>query len=342
MHAAVRRRDIFLPLMTLKTGFFFNESFLQHELMPGHPESPERLTAIADRIGRSDAADRFTRFETLFDATAHVPLITAVHSEAHIRDVLAIPATGRAAGDAVAAVIGAVDAVVEGKIANAFCAVRPPGHHAHNSAHRDGINQGQGFCFFNNVAIAARYVQHQYHAAKILIVDWDFHHGNGTEAYFYDDPTVFYFSTHRFGAYPGTGLPTRVGSGAGSGYTLNYPLPRPDNPFGPVDDNDLLLALRFLIDRLDAISFSPDFLLISAGFDGLESDLLGNFSLTESVFDPATRLCMEIAARTCGGRIVSVLEGGYDPSGIALAVETHMKALAHFPDDAAPPVQAGR
>ena len=337
MHAAVRRRDIFLTLMTLKTGFFFNESFLLHELQPGHPESPERLTAITERINRSDAADCFTRCETSFDASVHTPLIAAVHSEAHIRDVLAIPATGRAAGDAVAAVIGAVDAVVAGKIANAFCAVRPPGHHAHNSAHHDGINQGQGFCFFNNVAIAARYVQRRYNTDKILIVDWDYHHGNGTESYFYDDPSVFYFSAHRFGAYPGTGLPTRTGSGAGSGYTLNYPLPRPENPFGPVDDDDLLTALRILVDRLDAISFSPDFLLISAGFDGLESDLLGNFSLSESVFRPATQLCMEIAARTCGGRIVSVLEGGYDPAGIALAVETHMKALAYYSDDTIPP-----
>ncbi|MBN1307741.1 MAG: histone deacetylase [Chitinispirillaceae bacterium] len=342
MHTALRRRDIFLSFMTLKTGFFFNESFLQHELEPGHPESPERLVAIVDRIAGSDAADRFFRFETSFDAAVHAPLITAVHSEAHFRDVIAIPATGRAAGDAVAAVIDAVDAVVAGKIANAFCAVRPPGHHAHNSAHRDGINQGEGFCFFNNVAIAARYVQRRYHAARILIVDWDFHHGNGTESCFYDDPSVFYFSTHRLGAYPGTGLPTRTGSGAGRGATLNFPLPRPEHPFGPVDDNDLLMALRFLVDHLDAISFAPDFLLISAGFDGLECDLLGNFSLSESVFYPATQLCMEIAARSCNGRIVSTLEGGYDPSGIALAVETHMKALARFPDDRAPPERAAR
>ncbi len=327
---------IFISDMGLKTGFFFNESFLRYELEYGHPESPQRLIAINDRISDSDAADRFVRFEIPFNETIHLPLISAVHIEEHIRDVLSIPQTGTAAADAVAAVIGAVDAVFEGKIANGFCAVRPPGHHAHNNAHRDGINQGEGFCFFNNVAIAARYIQKHYNAKKILIVDWDYHHGNGTESFFYNDPTVFYFSTHRLGAYPGTGLPSRIGIGEGRGYTLNYPLPSPDNPTGIVKDDDLIKAIRFLINRLDEISFSPDFILISAGFDGLETDPLGNFSLTDTVFHSATNLCMDLAERSCLGRIVSVLEGGYDPVGTAAAVEAHMKALARHPLKGAP------
>lgn len=322
--------------MKLKTGYFFNESFLQHELEPGHPESAERLIAINERIRSSAVAGRIEWISTSFDRNLHLPLISAVHTGSHIDEVLAIPATGRAAGDAVAAVTGAVDAVFTERIANAFCAVRPPGHHAHNDAHHDGINQGEGFCFLNNVAIAARYAQKKYHAIKVLIVDWDYHHGNGTESYFYDDPSVFYFSTHRLGAYPGTGLPTRTGSGAAEGYTFNYPLPKPEYPFGPVEDADLLFTFHVLADHLEKISFSPDLVLISAGFDSLACDPLGNFDLSEEVFHPITKLLMKIAQQMCNGRIVSVLEGGYNPLGLAIAVEAHLQALARFPDESAP------
>ena len=324
-------RDIFLMNMLSKTGYYFNESFLGHELEPGHPESADRLIAIDKQIRNSEAFARFKTATATFIPKAHIPLISNVHTVEHINEVLSIPTTGRAAGDAVASVIAAVDAVFSGECANAFCAVRPPGHHSYNNAHRDGINQGQGFCFFNNVAIAARYAQQKHHLKKILIVDWDFHHGNGTESYFFEDASVYYFSTHRFGTYPGTGLPTRTGSGQGEGYTFNYPLPKPGYPFDPVNDTDFLSALSLIDGCLEKVLFSPDFIFISAGFDGLYNDPLGNFSLSESVFHSATTLIMELADRFCSGHIVSVLEGGYHPESLALAVDAHMKALARFP-----------
>ena len=314
--------------MHKKTGYLYNESFLLHELEPGHPESPQRLIAIDRRISMSPSTGHFIRLNSVFEPDRHLPLIAQVHTDAHSAAVREIPLTGRAACDAVAAVTAAVDAVFSGDVANAFCAVRPPGHHVHNNAHRDGINQGEGFCFFNNVAIAARYAQKRHNVEKVLIVDWDFHHGNGTEEYFYEDPSVYYFSTHRFGAYPGTGSPLRTGNGPGEGYTFNYPLPRPDNPYGTVEDDDFITAIALLAQRLDTIGFIPGLVLISAGFDGLSTDPLGSFSLSEEVFHKATETVMAIARKSCGGRIVSVLEGGYDPSGEAAAVELHMQALA--------------
>ena len=314
--------------MGLKTGYLFNESFLEHELEPWHPESPQRLVAIERQFAASASPERFKRLEFSFDPQVHLPLIALVHTGEHIDAVRAIPTTGPAACDAIAATVKAIDAVFTGQVANAFCAVRPPGHHAHDSAHHDGMNQGQGFCFFNNVAVAARYAQQRYNIENVLIVDWDFHHGNGTEEYFYADSSVFYFSTHRFGNYPGTGSPLRTGSGSGEGYTFNYPMPRPDNPYGTVEDEHLLVALDTLSQRLENLGFNPELILISAGFDGLASDPLGNFSLSEEVFHTATIRVMEIARRHCNGRIVSVLEGGYNPECLAAAVELHLQALA--------------
>lgn len=314
--------------MTQKTGYLSNNSFLLHELEPWHPESAQRLIAIEECIASLCSEEWFKQLESSFDPQRHLPLIAQVHTDEHIEAVRAISATGRAASDAVAAVIEGVDAVFTDRVANAFCAVRPPGHHAHNSAHHDGLNQGQGFCFFNNVAIAARYAQHHYGVKNILIVDWDYHHGNGTEEYFYSDPSVFYFSSHRFGTYPGTGSPLRMGTGPGEGYTFNYPMPRPDNPYGTVEDSDLLTAIDTLADRLHTIGFTPEFVLISAGFDGLERDPLGNFSLSEELFHAITRKVMNIASRNGHDRIVSVLEGGYNPESLANAVKVHLLALA--------------
>jgi acetoin utilization deacetylase AcuC-like enzyme len=328
MHTRKAGRDIFLTGMERKTGYVFNKTSLLHVLDPYHPESPQRLTAIEEMMGSSPYKNNFKRLESSYVTEHHLPLLAQVHTREHIDAVGAIPHTGQAACDAVAAVICAVDAVVSGTVANAFCAVRPPGHHVHNDAHHDGRNQGEGFCFFNNVAVAARHAQKTYGIKNVLIVDWDFHHGNGTEACFYTDPSVLYFSTHRFGSYPGTGSPLRTGSGPGEGYTFNYPMPRPDNPYGVVDDDHLLAAFDALDRHIAARSFVPDFVCISAGFDGLASDPLGNFSLSEEVFHIVTRRVMAIASRFCNGRIVSVLEGGYDPAALARTVELHLLALA--------------
>ena len=214
------------------------------------------------------------------------------------------------------------------EVDNAFCAIRPPGHHAHNDVHKDGLCKGEGFCFFNNVAIGARYAQRRWGLRSILIIDWDYHHGNGTEEVFYNDPTVFYFSTHRLPAYPATGYPLRIGEGAGKGYNLNVPLPSPEKPFGYVNDENFLAAFEHrLLPQMEMLSFTPDLVLISAGFDGREGDAIGDFSITDRGFSRATLFAREYAERVCKGHIVSALEGGYNPAGLASAGIAHLKAL---------------
>jgi acetoin utilization deacetylase AcuC-like enzyme len=210
-------------------------------------------------------------------------------------------------------VLAATDAVVKGEIRNAFCAVRPPGHHATQ-------NRAMGFCILNNVAIAARYVQKAHGVRRVLIVDWDYHHGNGTQDIFYHDGSVFYFSAHHYGAYPGTGAPSETGAGAGAGTTLNVPL-----PVGATDaqTQDALEAVLIPAAR----KFRPDFILISAGFDAMRGDLLGCFDVTPEGFAVMTRIVMSLAEEMCRGRIVSVLEGGYRLDGLADCVAAHLDAL---------------
>jgi acetoin utilization deacetylase AcuC-like enzyme len=198
-------------------------------------------------------------------------------------------------------------------VRNAFCAVRPPGHHA-------TANRGMGFCIFNNVAIAARYLQKKHGIGKVLIVDWDYHHGNGTQDIFYADPSVFYFSTHHYGAYPGTGAPSECGIGAGTGSTLNVPL--------PVGATDLQICEALEEKLLPAArQFRPDFVLISAGFDAMRGDLLGCFDVTPEGFADLTWLLKQFAEEMCVGRILSVLEGGYRLDGLAECVKAHVAVL---------------
>ncbi len=213
---------------------------------------------------------------------------------------------------AVGGVLTAVDAVVAGKIHNAFCAVRPPGHHAT----RDG---GGGYCTFNNVAIAARYAQRKHRLARILIVDWDVHHGNGTQAIFYDDPTVLYFSVHRDGIYCGTGSASERGAGAGAGLKINVPLAAGlgDAEYEEAFEDTLVPAAR---------RFRPDLVLVSAGFDASEHDRCG-MKVTAPGFGRLTRIVKGIAHEQSRDRLVTVLEGGYNLDGLADCVEAHVRAL---------------
>jgi acetoin utilization deacetylase AcuC-like enzyme len=215
----------------------------------------------------------------------------------------------RAAG----AAIYAVDQVMSGAAGNAFCAVRPPGHHALR-------NKAMGFCLFNNVAIAARYVQKKHGLAKVLIVDWDVHHGNGTQAAFYDDPTVLYFGVHQWPFYPGTGAADEKGEGRGLGTTVNVPLPAGsgDREFQRAFEEALEPAAR---------AFRPDFVLISAGFDAHEGDTLGRMKVSTEGYARLTRIVRRIADPSARGRIVSVLEGGYNLDALAASVEAHLRAL---------------
>jgi acetoin utilization deacetylase AcuC-like enzyme len=184
-----------------------------------------------------------------------------------------------------------------------------------------------GFCIFNHVAVAARYLQRHHGLNRVLIVDWDYHHGNGTQDIFCDDGSVFYFSTHHYGAYPGTGAAGDTGVGDGEGSTMNVPL-----PIGATDEQ-LLSALR---DRLVpvAIGFRPDFMLISSGFDAMQHDLLGQFDVTHEGFADATRIVTGLTGRLCDGRIVSVLEGGYRLDGLAACIVAHAGALLAAADPA--------
>jgi acetoin utilization deacetylase AcuC-like enzyme len=218
-----------------------------------------------------------------------------------------------AARAAVGGVLNAVDSVMSGRSKNAFCAVRPPGHHATR-------NRGMGFCIFNNVAIAARYLQKMHGIRRVLIVDFDYHHGNGTQDIFYEDDSVFYFSTHHYGAYPGTGSAAETGAGKGVGTTLNVPLPpgAGDAQIVAAFEQKLVPAAR---------RFKPDFILISAGFDGMRNDVLGRFDITPAGYAAITRIVVRLANELCEGRIVSVLEGGYRLDGLAESVAAHVKTL---------------
>ena len=205
------------------------------------------------------------------------------------------------------------EATLSGGCDTAFCAVRPPGHHAE-------ADRGMGFCLFNNVALAARYAQRKHQVDKVLIIDWDVHHGNGTQDIFYEDPSVFYFSTHQWPWYPGTGWNDEHGRGRGKGTTLNCPFPAGTRG-GPILD-----AYR---ERLlpAAQAFKPQLVLISAGFDSREGDPLGQLALTSDDFSRMTAMAAEIAGRCADGRVVSVLEGGYNLTGLGDAARAHVEAL---------------
>lgn len=320
---ATRRR---LSTAIARTGFVYGDICLEHEAPPGFPEMPQRLSAIMRHLKEIGAMDDLALIRP---RAAQIKWLTAIHEPAYVRRARLACARGQAQLDcedvpicarsyaaaraAAGGVLAAVDAVISGRVRNAFCAVRPPGHHAL-------ADEAMGFCIFNNVAVAARYIQRQHMLGRILIVDWDVHHGNGTQAAFYDDPTVFYFSAHRAPFYPGTGRETEKGAGEGEGFTLNVEMP------AGAGDAEYIQALQEkLLPAADA--FRPEFVLISAGFDAHESDALGEMKVTAGGYAELTRIVKDIAARHAGGRLVSVLEGGYDLAGLASAVAAHLSAL---------------
>lgn len=311
------------------TGLLYDDVYLRH--LSGnttHPERPERLIFIREALDKAGLMQslypihprRVTEEELeLVHKPSYIALVRRELAnvqgfrELSTGDTVVSKDSLEAAEFAAGGVLNAVDTVMQGKVKNAFAAVRPPGHHATPT-------RGMGFCIFNNVAIAARYVQRKYGVQRILIVDWDYHHGNGTEETFYEDGSVFYFSTHHYGAYPGTGSSAETGAGKGAGKILNVPLPpgATDAQIAEALQTKLVPAAR---------NFKPDFILISAGFDGMRNDLLGVFDITPAGFAAITRIVTQLAKELCQGRLVSVLEGGYRLDGLAESVVAHVKAL---------------
>jgi acetoin utilization deacetylase AcuC-like enzyme len=308
----------------LDTLLLYDEKMIEHDPGPGHPERPDRLRAIEVMLSlRSGTRTRIARPEP---APPHV--LERVHTPAHVERVRALegqygtldpdthvsPLSVEAAMLASGAAIQAVDAVCTGAAANAFALVRPPGHHA-------VPNRAMGFCLFNNVAVAAAHARAARDMQRVLVVDWDVHHGNGTEATFYGSRDVLFFSTHQFPFYPGTGELRACGAGAGEGYTVNVPLA------AGASDGDYALAFRELLGPI-AEQYAPDLVLVSAGFDAHRSDPLGGMRLTEEGF---ANLCADVKAiadKHAGGRLVLVLEGGYDLAGLARSVQACVEVMA--------------
>ncbi|MEX1049060.1 MAG: histone deacetylase [Akkermansiaceae bacterium] len=310
---------------TKRVGVHFDARYERHDTGPGHPESAARYRRLAEALTRLPA--EFVRLQGRRALVSEILLAhgqeyhdSVCHDTETFADRLRTGDTAiceesyDVALEATGALLDAVDSVMGGEISSAFCAVRPPGHHA-------TATRGMGFCIFNHIAIAARYLQSRHGLRKIAIIDWDVHHGNGTEAIFLEDPDVLYISLHERDIYPFTGAPEETGQGAGKGRNLNIPLPT--NSDGSV----ALAAWREWLEP--AINgFQPEFLLISAGFDAREGDSIGGLRWSDGTFAEMTRRCVALAEKWCGGRIVSALEGGYDPPGLASAAVAHVRALA--------------
>ena len=310
----------------LNTAFLYDDIYLEHQTPEGFPERSERLVAIVERLEKEGLLSQLLRPTYSVDGLKWIPAVHHQRYIARVRDICRqgdgfidcadVPVSAQSYEAAVAAAGGApavVDAVIEGKVRNGFCAVRPPGHHAL-------ADRAMGFCIFNNIAIAARYIQKKHKLTKVLIVDWDVHHGNGTQAAFYDDPDVLYFSIHHYPFYPGSGGEDESGSGEGLGYTINVPLP------AGCGDLHYCKAFEEILTPA-AQAFKPDFVLVSAGFDAHESDPLGGMNVTAEGFAQLTKIVKLIAEQLCQGRLVCLLEGGYDLEGLADSVQAHIKVL---------------
>ncbi|MDD4857262.1 MAG: histone deacetylase [Candidatus Krumholzibacteria bacterium] len=308
-------------------GVIWHELFTKHLEGYSHVECPQRVEAILKRIKKSPIASSLLFIEA---EPAKIEWIERVHDHEYVKailsldideavildwgDTVATKASPAAALHAAGAGVQAASLVLDGKISSAFCCVRPPGHHAER-------NRAMGFCIFNNIAIAAAHLIEAEGLERVAIVDWDVHHGNGTERTFIDDDRVLYISLHQYPHYPGTGNSSTTGTGKGEGYTINLPMG------AGAGDSDYLAAFRTcIIPALD--DFKPEFILISAGFDGHEDDPLSSTVLTTSAFRTMTVLLKASAEKHCKGRIVSLLEGGYDIQALVESVEEHITALA--------------
>ena len=317
-----------------RTGYVYAIRYLLHDPGSWHPERPDRLKAIQAALEDSGVYELLVRLRPDY---APLEWVERLHDPDYIRRFKEACEQGRQMLDtqdcgiskdsymtallAVGGVMLAVDAVMKGEVDNAFCAVRPPGHHAER-------DRAMGFCFFNNVALGAVYALENYGLERVAIVDWDVHHGNGTQHLFEADPRVFYVSLHEDPqyCYPGTGYTREVGTGPGKGFNLNLPFPPRS------EDSDYLEALKKeALPRLRR--FAPQLVFISAGFDAHTKDPLAHMNLTREGYRDMGRLLLDLALETAGGRLITVLEGGYNLEVLEECVEDHVRLLLDIPFD---------
>jgi acetoin utilization deacetylase AcuC-like enzyme len=314
------------------TGIYYHDLFGRHLEGYGHVEGSSRYRAVIERLRNCPFTDRLEFIEAL---PAERDVIAAVHEGEYVDGILSLEIdeavvldwgdtvatrdTPQAALHAAGAGVQAAGDILEGRFTNAFCPVRPPGHHAEPG-------RAMGFCLFNNIAVVARWLTGEAGLDRVAIVDWDIHHGNGTEKMFVDDPRVLYVSLHQYPHYPGTGHYNMVGTGEGTGYTLNVPVGSGDG-----DDKYRGEFEKRILPALD--EFEPGMILISAGFDAHADDPLSGAMLSTGMYAEMTEMLSTVAEKHCGGKILSLLEGGYDLDALADSVEAHVGVLAGMKTD---------
>ena len=310
----------------MKTGIITTDTYLNHDTGQGHPERADRVTVIIDHLKKIKFKnliwEKPKKFDLKYLEYAHDKNYLDGVTESFPRqglnfldgDTIVSPGSKDAAKDAVGSILTAIDGVIKKDFRNAFCAVRPPGHHAEKQ-------KAMGFCVYNNVAVGAYYLLEKYNLKKVAIIDFDVHHGNGTQDIFYNNEKVLYASTHQYPFYPGSGGENEKGK---FNNIYNIPLP------GGTDSEQYLQAYEHVLKKI--VNFKPEFILFSAGFDAHKNDPLANLNLESKDFYEITKRTLEVAKKISSGRVVSILEGGYDLTSLAVSVEHHIKALTEFKD----------
>jgi len=308
----------------MKTGLITSDTYQNHNTGDGHPEKTDRVTVVIDNFKKLDNKNLLWKKPSKFDRS----LLEITHNSDYINfiensfpkkglsfldgDTIVSPGSKMATSDAVGSIIAAIDGVQNNEFKNAFCAVRPPGHHAEK-------NKAMGFCIYNNVAVGANYLLDKYKLNKIAIIDFDVHHGNGTQDIFYDNEKVLYISTHQFPYYPGSGTEQEKGK---HNNIFNIPLP------AGTTSEEYLNAYEYVLKKIT--EFKPEFILLSAGFDAHKDDPLAQFQLESKDFYELTKRTLELSKLYCAGKVVSILEGGYDLLALQESTEMHVKALLEF------------
>ena len=308
----------------MKTGLITSDTYQDHNTGDGHPEKADRVTAIIDNFKKIGNKNLIWKKSVSFEQS----LLIKTHSSDYINqvnqsfpknglsfldgDTIVSPGSKDATRDAVGSIIAAIDGVQDKEFKNAFCAVRPPGHHAEK-------NKAMGFCIYNNVAIGANYLINKYKLNKVAIIDFDVHHGNGTQDIFNDNEKVLYISTHQFPYYPGSGTEQEKGK---HNNIFNIPLP------AGTTSEEYLNAYEFVLKKIE--EFKPEFILLSAGFDAHKDDPLAQFQLESKDFYEITKRTLELSKLYCNGKVVSILEGGYDLNALRESTVMHVNALLEF------------